>query len=312
MTNRKAGIIMRISGLGYAFKQGMINVFRNKWFSLASLATMTACVFLFGLFYSLVTNFEYIVKSAEKGVAVTVFFDDGISQEKIDAIGQKIGERSEVLRLDFISAEQAWENCLEKYFKGSEELAEGFKEDNPLANSASYEVYVKDIEQQTELVDYISSLSGVRKVNQSEAAASALTTFNILIGYVSAAIIGVLLLVSVFLISNTVTIGITIRKEEIGIMKLIGAKDSFVRLPFLIEGMLIGLSGSVIPMVLLYFVYTRVVGYILNNFIALTGFLKFLSAAEIFRTLAPVSIALGLGIGLLGSLITVRRHLRVS
>ncbi len=95
---------------------------------------------------------------------------------------------------------------------------------------------MQDIEDQGSLVEYISTLDGVRKVNQSEAAANALTTFNVLVGYISIAIIGVLLLVSIFLISNTVTVGITVRKEEIAIMKLIGARDGFVRAPFLIEG----------------------------------------------------------------------------
>lgn len=225
---------MRLSSIGYTFRQGIKNIFRNKWFSLASVATMTACIFLFGLFYSIVTNFEYIVKEAEEGVAVTVFFDDGISQEQIDAIGRQILERPEVSDVKYVSAQEAWENYKEKYFQDNPELAEGFEEDNPLAQSSSYEVYVQDIEDQGSLVEYISTLDGVRKVNQSEAAANALTTFNVLVGYISIAIIGVLLLVSIFLISNTVTVGITVRKEEIAIMKLIGARDGFVRAPFLI------------------------------------------------------------------------------
>lgn len=164
---------MRLSSIGYTFRQGIKNIFRNKWFSLASVATMTACIFLFGLFYSIVTNFEYIVKEAEEGVAVTVFFDDGISQEQIDAIGRQILERPEVSDVKYVSAQEAWENYKEKYFQDNPELAEGFEEDNPLAQSSSYEVYVQDIEDQGSLVEYISTLDGVRKVNQSEAAANA-------------------------------------------------------------------------------------------------------------------------------------------
>lgn len=302
---------MNISSIGYTLKQGMANIFRNKWFSLASVATMTACIFLFGLFYAIVTNFNYIVKAAEEGVAVTVFFEDGASQETIDQIGEAIKERPEVSKIQFVSAQEAWETYKEKYFQGEEELAEGFAEDNPLVDSANYEVYVENIEDQSQLVEYIKGLEGVRKVNQSEKAANTLSTFNVLIGYVSVAIIVILLLVSVFLISNTVAIGIAVRGEEIGIMKLIGAKDGFVRGPFLIEGVIIGLAGSIVPLVLLYVIYEKAVGYVMERFSLLAGFLQFLSTREVFTTLVPVALALGMGIGFLGSYITVKKHVRV-
>lgn len=302
---------MRISSIGYTLKQGIKNIVRNKWFSLASVATMTACIFLFGLFYAIVTNFTYIVKSAEEGVAVTVFFDDGLPQEAIDAIGEQIQDRPEVSGIRFVSAEDAWEDYKEKYFKDAGELAEGFADDNPLVDSANYEVYMEDIEDQTELVSYIKGLEGVRKVNQSETAANTLSTFNVLIGYISLAVIVILLAVSIFLISNTVTIGIAVRKEEIAIMKLIGAKDGFVRAPFLIEGVMIGLAGSVIPLILMYFVYEKAVRYVMDRFSLLAGFLQFLPTKEVFMTLVPASLALGMGIGFLGSYITVRKHLRV-
>ena len=302
---------MNISSIGYTLKQGIANIFRNKWFSLASVATMTACIFLFGLFYAIVTNFNYIVKAAEEGVAVTVFFEDGTSQETIDRIGEAIREQPEVSKIQFVSAQEAWETYKKKYFQGEEELAEGFADDNPLVDSANYEVYMENIEDQSQLVEYIKGLEGVRKVNQSEKAANTLSTFNVLIGYISVAIIVILLLVSVFLISNTVAIGIAVRGEEIGIMKLIGAKDGFVRGPFLIEGVMIGLAGSAVPLVLLYVIYEKAVGYVMERFSLLAGFLQFLSTREVFTTLVPVALVLGMGIGFLGSYITVKKHVRV-
>ena len=114
---------------------------------------------------------------------------------------------------------------------------------------------MKDIEQQQNLVDYISSIEGVRKINRSDAVADILSGFNRLISYVSVAIIGLLLAVAVFLISNTVMIGISVRKEEISIMRLIGAKNSFIKAPFLIEGLVIGLVGAALPLVFLYYMY---------------------------------------------------------
>ena len=132
-----------------------------------------------------------------------------------------------------------------------------------------------------------------------------------LIGYVSLGIIIILLAVSIFLISNTVMIGISVRKEEINIMKYIGATDFFVRSPFVIEGILIGLMGSVVPLVSIYYIYTNVIVYINDRFQILSGLLNFLPVEEIFSKLMPVSIAIGVGIGFLGSVTTVRKHLKV-
>ena len=124
-------------------------------------------------------------------------------------------------------------------------------------------------------------------------------------------IIAILLAVSIFLISNTVTIGISVRKEEISIMKYIGATDFFVRSPFVVEGIVIGLLGSVIPMIAVYFLYDLTIDYITNRFTQLTSLLAFLPVDTVFGTLFPTSILMGVGIGFAGSFITVRKHLRV-
>ncbi len=299
---------MRISTFFYTLKQGIINIFRNKWFSLASVATISACLFLFGLFYAVITNFQSIVKSAEEGVSVTIFFQPGTTEEQIMDIGSKIEARDEVSKIEYTSPEQAWEYYKENWIP--EEFSDGFP-DNPLENSASYAIYMKDISQQTALVDYLNSIPEIRTVNQSELAASTLTGVNALVAYVSAGIILILLLVSVFLISNTVTIGISVRKEEISIMKYIGATDFFVRAPFVIEGILIGIFGSALPLGTIYVLYNKVVEYIGTKFSVLSGLLNFLPVNTVFSTLAPVVVAIGVGIGFLGSFITVRKHLRV-
>jgi cell division transport system permease protein len=302
---------MRISTVGYTAKQGIKNIYRNKIFSLASVATISACIFLFGLFFAIVINFQHIVKSAEKDVGITVFFEDGISQDKIDEIGEQIKARPEVVQVNYVSAEEAWEKFQQDYFGGDATLAEGFQEDNPLVNSSNYEVFVSDIDTQKSLVSDIQSMDGVRRVNQSEVAANTLSSFNRLVGYVSIAIVGILLAVGIFLISNTVTIGISVRKEEIGIMKLIGATDFFVRGPFIIEGIIIGLIGAAIPLGILYFVYKEAVQFVMNKFNLLIGFIQFLPVGQVFETLIPVALGLGIGIGFIGSFATVRKHLRV-
>ena len=298
---------MRINTFFYTLRQGFRNLFRNKWFTLASIATISACLFLFGLFYAIVMNFAHMVKTAQEGVAVYVFFDDGLEESRIQEIGELILKRPEVSEINFVSAEEAWESFKAEYLG---DYADGFTE-NPLADSANYEVYLNDVSMQSALVTYLESLDGVRLVNRSEIVATTLTGVNALIAYVSVGIIAILFAVSVFLISNTVTIGISVRREEITIMKYIGATDFFVRSPFVIEGMMIGLIGASIPLAVIYGMYNVVMEYVTTRFTMLSSLLSFLTVEEIFSILTPVSLGIGVGIGFLGSAATVRRHLRV-
>lgn len=302
---------MRISTVGYTMKQGVKNIGRNKLFSLASVATMAACIFLFGLFFSVILNFNYIVKKAEEGVAITVFFDENLEDSKVEAIGDALRERDDVLKVTYVSADEAWDTFKDEYFGESKDLAEGFKDDNPLAGSDNYEVYMKDVESQKEVVKFAEGLDGVRKVNKSDVVAKTLSSVNKLILYVSAAIILILLIVTVFLISNTVTIGITVRKEEIAIMKYIGAKDYFVRGPFIVEGILIGLVGAAIPLAGLYVVYDKAIDYIMTRFSILNNILDFMPVWDVYKVLLPTGLLLGVGIGFIGSFFTIRKHLKV-
>lgn len=321
---------MRISTLGYVGKQGVKNIGRNKMFSLASIATMSACIFLFGLFFSILLNFQYIIKSAEEGVAITVFFDDDVTQKQIDDIGEALRGRQDVSDVKFVSADEAWDSFSKQYFKDNLDLAEGFKNDNPLAGADNYEVYMKTLEEkndislaslsarskslaatQSDLVEFAKGLDGVRKVNKSDVVANTLSSINVLVGYVSIVIILILFGVSIFLISNTVAMGITVRKEEIAIMKYIGAKDFVVRSPFVIEGLIIGFLGAVLPLVLLYGLYGKAVNYVLTKFSILQNIISFLPVTSVYRYLLPIGLLLGVGIGFIGSFFTVRKHLKV-
>lgn len=294
----------------YTIKQGFVNLFRNKWYSLASIATIAACLFMFGIFYAIVANFQYMVNAMEEEVSITVFFDEGISEERLEEIEQLIRTRSEVADMKFTSAEEAWEWYQEEYFGDrKEEFLEGYPT-NPLADSFNYEVFLNDVSQQEQLVTYIESIPGVRLVN-SDSVADTLSGVELLIGYVSLGIIVILLAVSIFLISNTITVGISVRQEEINIMKYIGATDFLVRAPFIIEGILIGLLGAAIPLFAIYYMYNRVLTNILENFSSISQLLEFLTTEEIFDFLLPVSLLVGVGIGFVGSVSTVKKHLNV-
>ena len=316
---------MRISTVGYVGKQGVKNIWRNKMFSLASIATMSACIFLFGLFFSILVNFQYIIRTEEEGVAITVFFDEDATDQQKEEIGEQLENHEGVSEVRYVSADEAWKEFQEQYFGDNPELAEGFKDDNPLASSDNYEVYMQTTEDsqsllarsrslsatQQELVEFAQQLDGVREVNRSDVVANTLSSVNTLVAVVSLAIIVILFGVSIFLISNTVTMGITVRKEEIAIMKYIGAKDFVVRSPFVIEGLIIGIFGAAIPLVLLYFLYDKAVQYIMEKFSILQNIIDFLPVGTVYQILLPIGLVLGIGIGFLGSFFTVRKHLKV-
>lgn len=301
---------MRFGTIRYSVKQGIRNIARNRMFSIASIATMAACIFLFGIFFSIITNFNYIVEKAEEGVAIVVLFEEDATDKQVEKIGDKLRDFEGVLEVKYVSSDEAWEEFQKSYLGDNPELAEGFKDDNPLANSDNYEVYLETVERQDEVVEFAESLNGVRKVNRSDVVAKTLENFNRLLTIISVAIISILLVVAIFLISNTVSMGITIRKEEIAIMKYIGAKDSFVRAPFIIEGILIGLVGASIPLLIIYYAYGRVIDSIMEKFSILNTIMDFLSVGQVYKTLLPVGLALGVGIGFIGSFFTIKKHLR--
>lgn len=301
-----------MSSFLYGIKQGIKNVFRNRLFSLASIGTITACLFIFGIFYCMVMNFQHIFSEVETTVGVTVFFDEGVEEDQILDIKSQIEKQDEVDNVHYTSADEAWKEYKEKAFPDTDQnILTNLDNDNPLASCASLEVYLKDAAMQQDLVDYIKGIDGVRSVNASKSVADSFASFGRLLSYVSLAIIVILVGVAVFLISNTVMIGITVRHEEIAIMKYLGATDFFVRAPFLIEGMLIGLIGSLIPVCVLKVLYEKVVSFMTTEFTSLSRFMTFLPSGEIFRVLIPISLIIGLGIGFIGSYVTLIKHIRV-
>lgn len=303
---------MKINTLGYSIKQGLKNIRRNLLFSLASVGTIVACLFLFGIFYSIVLNMENEIRSVEDSLTISVFFEEGTDENRIAEIGNELKTIKNIDTINYISADKAWSNYVDDVYDGNKDYVQSvFGDDNPLANSSSYEVTLKNIAKQEETVGQIEKIANVRRVNSSDGTARSLNSLNRLVGYASMGVILILLLVSLFLISNTITIGISVRKEEIAIMKLIGAKDIFVRAPFLVEGVMIGLIGSVIPLGIIYFMYNSVIQYLTEHFTIVANMMHFVPVGQVFKGMAPIALLMGVGIGFFGSLITTHKHLRV-
>lgn len=304
---------MRISTFWYCFKQGIINICRNIWFSLASTAIISACIFLFCVFFSIMTNVQHMVVTAESTMGITVFFDESLSGDEILAIGERIeSEKGSVIKgMNYISAEAAWEEFKTEYFGENTALAEGFAEDNPLAGSASYEIYLHDIADQGPMVDYLQTVDGVRKVNYSNSAVAGLSSFNKILTMLFGVLIAMLLAVAVFLISNTISVAAEFRKSENKIMRLIGATNFMIRAPFVVEGTILGLLGAAVPSVAMFFLYNKTVEYVMERFQLLSGIIQFLPISEVYPAMVAISLALGGGLGFVVSFMTIRKHLRV-
>ncbi len=300
---------MRLSTIKYTVEQGLRNIAKNKMFSIASVATMIACIFLFGVFYALIANANELMQNVEESLPIVVYFEEDITAKERENIKQNLMQREDVLEVKYIDADTAWEEFKSVYFGEDSEALTGFEE-NPLANSDNFEIYMKSVENQDGVVKFAKELKGVRKVRASADAAEMLKNISVLLATVSGVIVALLLVVAIFLISNTVSMGITVRREEIAIMKYIGAKDSFVRAPFILEGVLIGLVGAAIPLTLLYFVYKAAIDYVVTKFALVVGFIDFLSVGKLYLTLLPVGLALGVGIGFIGSFFTIKKHLK--
>lgn len=295
----------------YSIGQAFKNICKNIRLSLASVATISACIFLFCLFFSVIVNLNSIISNIETKVGITVFFDEELGENEIRSLGEKIQSRPEVKNMEFTSADDAWESFKADYFEGKEELAEGFAEDNPLKGSSSFSIWLNDVTKQDAFVEWLQQQQGVRQVNYSTQAGSMLSGFNKALLLVSAILIAVLLAVAVFLIRNTVVISAEFRKSETAIMRLVGATNGMIRAPFIIEGVVLGLLGASIPLAAIYFLYNYAVEYMHKSFTMLSDVFRFLSITDIFPAMAVVAVLLGVGIGFFTSLFALNKHLRV-
>lgn len=304
-------MVMKIKTFGYCVEQGVINLYKNRLMSLASIGTISACILIIGIFYSIISNIDYMVNKFQDNIGVAVFFEENITQEQIDEMQTALEQRPDVLSVTFISAEEAWESFKTDYFKGREQLLAGFEEENPLKDSASFQVFLADISKQAELVTYIEGLTGVSHIREDREVTNFIKSFSDLIKYASIILVAILIMISVFLISNTVRLTIELRKREINIMKYVGATDGFIRGPFVIEGAIIGLVGAFVPLGIIFYSYTDIISRIMQKFILLDDYLMFMPVNTIFIRLVPLSLFIGAGIGVVGSMLTIHKHLRV-
>ncbi len=302
---------MKIRTIFYLVGQGIVNIFKNRLMSFAAITTISACIFVVSIFYMVGENVEFMLDNIETNMGMQIFFEFDTTEERIQDIETLLNARNEVHEVVYISPEEAWARFKENYFQGNEEQLAGFEGNNPLKDSASLVVYFDDLDSQRSLANYVSALPDVRYIQQSEQVVNFMQSMNQLVRYSSLVLVVILVIISVFLIANTVRLGISTRKKEIEIMKYMGAKDAFIKGPFVIEGIIIGLVGTALPLGVVYYFYDKVVDGITVRFGLLRDILVFMELNDLLVTLVPLAAGVGMLIGLIGSRLTIGSYLKV-
>lgn len=297
---------MKWHTIKYLCKEGILGLWKNRLMALASIATIVLCLLILGMSYSIATNIDYILTQVEMQMGITAYINDDIDQERTDKIESEIKSIPHVIEVEYISKDKALE-----IFATSQEsntLFEQFKNDNPLP--ASFELQVDQVENQEAVVQALNKIPELQ-ITYFEKETDMFIVMNKSIQLLSAVMIGCLIIIALLLITNTIKITVYVRRREINIMKYIGATDAFIRLPFLIEGITIGLIGCVIPMVMIYGGYNWASDVLVQSLSGMLGGLSLQPVEEVMNSLVPIFGMLGIGIGALGSAIAIHKHLKV-
>ena len=297
--------------LSYVFKTGFRNLGNKKLFTFASIGTIASSVLIFCIFFALVTNIKGLINKVETTVGIQVFFDNGLTEDEIKNIANEKFMTEDVKSIKFISSNEAWESFKKDYFDDKAELAEAFEDDNPLANSASYEILLNDITKQYNYVNYLKSIEGVRQINYSNVLIDALTKINIGISTFSIILIVLLLVIAMILISNTISLSSQFRKKENEIMRLIGATKFMIRAPFVIEGFFIGLFGSLIPVIIVSLSYNYIMKIVVERASFLSNIFTPVNLIIIAVPMAIIAVSVSSVACIFVSFFTIRKHLKV-
>lgn len=297
---------MKLRNLKYFLSESFRSMFRNRLMTLASVVTVAACSLVLAISYFLLVNLEQVVESFERNITIEVFIDNEATEEDLIRLEQEILAIHYVDGINFISFEEALELAVERL--GDIVILGGLGEG---VFPRSFEVEVTNLEMQEQVAGIISNIDLIEDIRQGQEAVE--LVLGITGGLRVVSIIAILFLgmISTIIIVNTIKITVSARKNEISIMKYVGATNSFIRWPFLMEGILIGFLGASIALILSYFIYTAALTNIIANFYTMTAAFELRNPADVFIILSPLVLLLGISIGVLGSASSIRRFLKV-
>jgi len=296
---------MKPRTIRHYIKEALRSLIVNRLMSFASILTVASCIFIVSLFYLLAANIEFFLQQLQDNISIMVFIDEEVSADALSPLHQRITVLPQVSAIEFVSRDDALEDLITEMW-GRESFLQ-FRLDNPLRHSFLIELV--DLRYHEEMIILLEAMPEIAHIGDFGDEVDIIRTVSDVIQVTSFILILILASIAVVLIMNTIRITVSSRQVEIGIMKYVGATDWFIRWPFLIEGLLIGFLGGLIPALVCRFGYERVVSMMAD--IYWLNFIEFMPGEDIFMYVIPLAIGLGVLIGLIGSVVSVRRYLRV-
>ena len=299
---------MKYNIFGYLIGEGFSNVFKNKKSTGASLMIMCATMIIFGIFLILGENINHFVAEVESAQGVQVFINNDATQEQIDEIGDKIRQIDGVSTVEYVSKDDALQQMKDR-FGDKQDLLEGYEENNIFP--ASYIVTLTDLTKSQEVQDQILTFDNIKKITSKDETVTTLINLANGIKIVTGVILVLLVIISIFIIANTIKLTVHARRKEISIMKYVGATNGFIRWPFMVEGMIIGIASALFSLLILGGIYNYVAEKIAIAFVSIQLPVQLLTFSDIFNWLLVVYLIIGIGIGAIGSAISMKKYLEV-
>ncbi len=304
---------MKIRSLKYILKQSFLNAYRNKLMSLASISIISAALILFGVFYLILVNINFNLEVLSKQPQMQVFCLPELTDEQVDSVQTEISNNEYIESFTVVSKKEAFDQ-LKKYLendssnKSGANILEGYDE-NFL--NVSFIVKVKDPANSEKVAKELEALAGVENVRYSQQTIDLITQIGNWVKIVSIVLISILLIISLFIISNTIKLTVFARRKEINIMKYIGATDWFIRWPFVFEGILMGIIGATVAFILVAYLYSFITAEFGNSVIKLGQDFHILDFKSTWGTLSLFYLGVSTVIGAAGSAMSMRKHLHV-
>ena len=298
---------MKYNILGYLIGEGFSNVFKNKKSTGASLIIMCATMIIFGVFLILGENINHFVDDIKAEQGFQVFIKVDATQEEIQKFGEDIRKIEGVSTAEYISKEDGL-NTMKQRLKDDKGVLDGF---NVEAFKASYMVKINNLEDSQNIQEQIKKIDNYAKITSSDETITALVRLANGVRIVTGAILLLLVVISIFIISNTIKLTVHARRKEISIMKYVGATNNFIRWPFIVEGMIIGILASAVSIVIIGGAYNFIAQELVNgSFMKMIG-MSLVGFGDMLSSIIVVYMLLGIGIGALGSVISMRKYLKV-
>ena len=299
---------MRYNVVSYLIGEGFKSTFKQKKMTGASIIIMFATMFIFGIFFVIGENVNSVIHQIEEQQGIQIFIKEDATDEEIEALENEIKNISGVNQVTFVSKEDAL-NSMKATLDDNQELLDGWDEENPFP--ASFFVTLTDLSLNEQVQEQVYKLENIDEIASENNTINKLREFANGIQIMTAVILALIIIISIFIISYTIKLTVHARRREISIMKYVGATNGFIRGPFIVEGIIIGVISAVIALIILGLSYNAVMGSIGNSVLIQDIGIGLLSFADMFFLVLAVYLGLGIGIGILGSVISMRKYLKV-